>query len=166
MASVILGYKAESCFGYIKDPGGWSFDIFSRGTIRFKTYLMDGTVMSSVREKLPQQVADDIFLTLQKREKDILRLPKKTDNRSCDGCYHTFTFLGSKIRSLNISKHKDLDNKETEQLFDAEYIHTLRTENQVLEIFGSVSHLLYPYGLEVSFEPSFDCCWKGHTDDL
>ena len=166
MASIILGYRVDSCYGCLTEPGGWSFDIFSKGTVRFKTYLMNGEATSSTKDTLPKSVIDNIYLTLQNWRADISRLPKETNNHSCDGSYHSFKFLGSKITSLNISRHEDVGNVEYEKYYDEEYIQTLQTENTVLQIFESACKFLSPFGLQVEIEPSFYCCWNGHTGCL
>lgn len=163
MASIILGYRISGCWGYELDPGGWSFVSYRKGTVRFKTYLLNGKVTSSSQIKLPVSVMDEIYQVLQQKWNIIERLPAETNNHSCDGSYHSFNFLGKKISSLNISRYPEEKIKEAESqgLMDAEYAKTMRNENTVLDIFEMVVPILVPYGLQVIFDPYFSCEWKG-----
>ncbi len=167
MESIILGYKETSCWGWINDPGGWSFDVTPKGTVQLKTYLIDQTVTSSSHIYVPQSVICDLQKKLQVYQETIHQLPISTNNRSCDGTWYKFTFLGKTIESLNIDKHSEdkIQKEEAENIIDHEYALVLRAENTVLTIFESVHSILKPYGLLASFNPYFSCHWKNVDPD-
>ncbi|MDY6349270.1 MAG: hypothetical protein SPL62_02085 [Selenomonas sp.] len=163
MAIVVLGYRSAGCFGWAEAPGGWSFALYQKGTVRFKTYLMNGTVTSSNKAFVPSSVVDKIYHELQSKSDIIEKLPSDTNNRSCDGSYDIFTFLGKKITSLNISRYPEetIQEAETGDPIGAELAASLRSENAILDLFESVAPILSPYGLRAKFAPSFSCEWGG-----
>ncbi len=162
MESIILGYNTKTCLGWMKDPGGWSFDVIEKGSVQLKTYLIDQTVTSSSYIYVPKSVIRDLQNKLQIYQDAIRQLPSRTDNGSCDGAFHSFIFLGKTIESLNISKYSEdsIQKMEAENIIDHEYAQVLRAENTVLTIFESVHSILKPYGLLASFDPYFSCKWK------
>ncbi len=162
MAKVILGYRMDSAFGCCDEPGGWSFTIYRKGTVRFRYYLFDGSMIASKCAEIPQSVADELYHTLEKQQGCIDALPSETFNHSCDGAYEIFNFLGKRTSSLNIGKTSD--QLITEAVARGLEEETLRAENEILSIFESICPILEPFGLHVIFEPSFECQWEGYSD--
>ena len=162
MAKVILGYRLSASYGCFDEPGGWSFTIYRKGTVRFRYYLLDGSLIKSMRAEIPLSVADELYHTMEKQKKRIDDLPSETFNHSCDGSFDMFNFLGKKTSSLNIERTPE--NFIQEAVAHGIEEETLRGENEILSIFESVCPLLEPYGLHVSFEPSFWCQWDGYDD--
>lgn len=162
MGQAILGYRSSGCYGALDQLGGWSFALYRKGTVWLKTYLVNGDVISSRKIQIPQKAADAVYHKLKEQAAVIRSLPDKTNNRSCDGSYDRFNFLGKRTISLNICSVPEdwIRAEEVQGLIDAEFAATLRAETAILKVFQSVVPFLEPYGLQVDFDV-FACEWEG-----